>query len=102
VRIESALAVKRITVGSSLVLLRHASDWLQTRMGFNGDVWLGFERLTCVPIQTKMVKESMLTKDEKQWIKVRLSFALQQDAQPSRYILSRTTTSVAVRNSSLI
>jgi len=53
VRIESALAVKRI----------------KTKMEFNGDVWLGFERLTCVPIQTKMVKESMLTKDEKQWIK---------------------------------
>lgn len=42
----------------------------QTRGNFNGDVWLGFERLTCVPIQTRMVKESMLTKEEKQWIKV--------------------------------
>ncbi|KAJ3492177.1 hypothetical protein NLJ89_g11269 [Agrocybe chaxingu] len=44
------------------------SAW-QTRGEFNGDVWLGFERFTCVPIQTKMVKESMLTKEEKQWIK---------------------------------
>ena len=33
------------------------------------DVCLGFERLTCVPIQTKMVKESMLTKEEKVWLK---------------------------------
>ena len=32
-------------------------------------MWLGFERLTCVPIQTRMVKESMLTKEEKAWLK---------------------------------
>ncbi|KAF8893619.1 peptidase M24, structural domain-containing protein [Infundibulicybe gibba] len=42
---------------------------LFTRGNFNGDVWLGFERLTCVPIQTRMVKENMLTKEEKQWLK---------------------------------
>jgi hypothetical protein len=54
-RIESALAVKRV----------------RTKGEFNGDIWLGFERLTCVPIQTRMVKENMLTKDEKQWLKVR-------------------------------
>jgi Xaa-Pro aminopeptidase len=63
-RIESALAVKRV----------------RTKGEFNGDIWLGFERLTCVPIQTRMVKENMLTKDEKQWLKVRLlsvsSFAI--------------------------
>jgi Xaa-Pro aminopeptidase len=53
-RIESALAVKKI----------------KTRGEFNGDIWLGFERLTCVPIQTKMVKENMLSKEEKQWLKV--------------------------------
>ncbi|KAJ7019203.1 Creatinase/aminopeptidase [Mycena alexandri] len=52
-RIESALAVRRI----------------KTRGEFNGPVWLAFERLTCVPIQTRMVKESMLTKEEKQWLK---------------------------------
>jgi len=52
-RIESALAVKRV----------------RTKGEFNGDIWLGFERLTCVPIQTRMVKENMLTKDEKQWLK---------------------------------
>ena len=33
--------------------------------------WLGFQRLTVVPIQTKMVKENMLTRDEIAWIKVR-------------------------------
>ncbi len=30
---------------------------------------LSFVRLTCVPIQTRMVIESMLTKEEKTWIK---------------------------------
>ena len=43
----------------------------QTKGQFNGDIWLGFERLTCVPIQTKMVKEVMLSKEERQWLKVR-------------------------------
>jgi Xaa-Pro aminopeptidase len=32
---------------------------------------LGFERLTNVPIQTKMIKDANLTKEERQWIKVR-------------------------------
>jgi Xaa-Pro aminopeptidase len=31
--------------------------------------WLGFERLTCVPIQTRMVLEHMLSKEEKDWIR---------------------------------
>ncbi|KAF8143373.1 peptidase M24, structural domain-containing protein [Mycena galopus ATCC 62051] len=53
IRIESALAVVRV----------------RTRNEFNGPIWLGFERLTCVPIQTRMVKDGMLTKEEKQWLK---------------------------------
>ncbi|KXN85541.1 putative Xaa-Pro aminopeptidase P [Leucoagaricus sp. SymC.cos] len=53
VRIESALIVRRV----------------QTKHEFNGNIWLGFERITCVPIQTRMVKESMLTKEEKSWLK---------------------------------
>ncbi|KAF8550637.1 Creatinase/aminopeptidase, partial [Imleria badia] len=52
-RIESALVVRRV----------------KTKGEFSGDIWLGFERLTCVPIQTRMVKENMLTKEEKQWLK---------------------------------
>ena len=52
-RIESALFVKRV----------------HTKFDKGGD-WLGFERLTCVPIQTKMVKDALLTKEERQWIKV--------------------------------
>jgi Xaa-Pro aminopeptidase len=54
VRIESTLAVTPVKTRG------------ETK---DGPVWLGFERLTCVPIQTKMVKESMLSKEEKQWIK---------------------------------
>ncbi|KZT04219.1 Creatinase/aminopeptidase [Laetiporus sulphureus 93-53] len=53
IRIESALFVKPVT----------------TRGEFNGAIWLGFERLTCVPIQTKMVKDVMLSKEERQWLK---------------------------------
>jgi hypothetical protein len=55
-RIESALIVQRV----------------QTKRAFGGDVWLGFERLTCVPIQTKMVLKHMLSKEELSWIKVSL------------------------------
>ncbi|KDQ07184.1 hypothetical protein BOTBODRAFT_120412, partial [Botryobasidium botryosum FD-172 SS1] len=53
IRIESALVVKRVT----------------TRGKFGGDIWLGFERLTQVPIQTKMVKWDLLSKEERQWVK---------------------------------
>ncbi|KAF9038712.1 peptidase M24, structural domain-containing protein [Panaeolus papilionaceus] len=51
--IKSALLVKRIKSQGEL----------------NGDILLSFERFTCVPIQTCMVMESMLTKEEKQWLK---------------------------------
>lgn len=43
---------------------------LQTKHAFQGDKWLGFERLAVVPIQTKMVRETMLSRDEIAWIKV--------------------------------
>ena len=58
-----------LLINGKKTLIQIAS--LQTRGEFNGDVWLGFDRFTCVPIQTRMVKESMLTKEEKQWLKVR-------------------------------
>jgi hypothetical protein len=54
IRLESSLIVKRV----------------QTKRSFGGDIWLGFERLTCVPIQTKMALKSMLSKEEARWIKV--------------------------------
>lgn len=77
IRIESALVVKRV----------------KTKHEFNGSIWLGFERLTCVPIQTKLVKESMLTKEEKTWIKdhnkrcfEKLSPFLQDDQRALRWL----------------
>ncbi|KXN86246.1 putative Xaa-Pro aminopeptidase P [Leucoagaricus sp. SymC.cos] len=53
IQIESTLVVKSI-------LMKH---------DYNGNGLLGFERLTCVPIQTRMVKEAMLTNGEKSWFK---------------------------------
>jgi Xaa-Pro aminopeptidase len=50
----------------SSLIVRH----VQTKRAFGGDIWLGFERLTCVPIQTRMVNKSMLSKEEIRWIKV--------------------------------
>jgi Xaa-Pro aminopeptidase len=73
-RIESALIVTRV----------------KTKGEFNGDIWLGFERLTCVPIQTRMVKESMLTKEEKAWIKVRTTFFFPGSCDQSIHLCSCT------------
>ncbi|KAG7089664.1 hypothetical protein E1B28_011324 [Marasmius oreades] len=53
VRIESALLVKRV----------------ETRKQFGGDIWLGFERLTCVPIHTVMIEADLLMREEKEWLK---------------------------------
>jgi Xaa-Pro aminopeptidase len=53
-RIESALVVRRV----------------KTKREFNPGTWLGFERITCVPIQTKMVDPKMLTDVEKHWLEV--------------------------------
>ena len=67
------MIVTRVKVGSIdfLCMELRLNTLLQTKNQFNGDIWLGFERLTCVPIQTKMVKDLMLTKEERQWLKVR-------------------------------
>ena len=79
-RIESALSVRKVKVSFFWVLLISYVNCLisflppQTRGEFHGTTWLGFERLTCVPIQTRMVKEGMLTKEEKTWLKVSCSF----------------------------
>ncbi|KAG7089647.1 hypothetical protein E1B28_011309 [Marasmius oreades] len=53
VRIESSLVVKKV----------------RTKGNFGGDIWLGFERLTRVPIDTRMVKRELLTTDERRWLK---------------------------------
>ncbi|KAG8734922.1 hypothetical protein FRC10_011212 [Ceratobasidium sp. 414] len=77
VRIASALVVRKV----------------ETRGQFGGDVWLGLERLACVPIQTKMVKMEMLTKDERRWLKEHnqkcqdmLAPFLKEDRQAMRWI----------------
>nr|GAT44360.1 Xaa-Pro aminopeptidase [Mycena chlorophos] len=40
----------------------------KTHREFGGDIWLGFERCTMVPIQSKLVEFSLLSKDEKEWL----------------------------------
>lgn len=56
VRVESALAVRSV----------------HTKHDFNGPIWLGFERLTCVPIQPKMCAKALMNREEREWLKVRL------------------------------
>ena len=58
VRLESALVVRAV----------------KTKREHNGPIWLGFERLTCVPIQTKMCVEELMSREEREWVKVRLHF----------------------------
>jgi C-terminal region of peptidase_M24 len=53
VRIESVLVVRSV----------------QTKHTDPDESWYGFERLTCVPIQTRMVLEHMLNKEEKEWLR---------------------------------
>ncbi|KDN37350.1 hypothetical protein RSAG8_10238, partial [Rhizoctonia solani AG-8 WAC10335] len=82
VRIESALTVKRV----------------ETKGQFGGDIWLGFERFTCVPIQTRMVKMELLTKDERRWLKEHnrkckdlLAPLLEDDSRALRWIRREST-----------
>lgn len=50
----------------SIVIVRP----VKTRRGFGGaDKWLGFERLTVVPIDTRLVDWKLLTPDEARWLK---------------------------------
>ena len=53
IRIESVLVVRSV----------------QTKHTDPDESWYGFERLTSVPIQTRMVLEHMLTKEEKEWLR---------------------------------
>ncbi|KAG8842828.1 hypothetical protein FRB96_004713 [Tulasnella sp. 330] len=82
VRIESAMVVRRV----------------ETKGRFGGDIWLGFERFTQVPIQTTMIKPEMLTKDERRWIKahnsqVRLTLTplLQDDKRALKWLKREST-----------
>ncbi|KAJ7284085.1 Creatinase/aminopeptidase [Mycena rebaudengoi] len=40
----------------------------KTRREFGGDIWMGFDRATMVPIQSKLVDFSLLTKEETAWL----------------------------------
>lgn len=53
IRIESVLVVRSV----------------HTKHTDPDESWYGFERLTCVPIQTRMVLEDMLNKEEKEWLR---------------------------------
>ncbi|GAA5975397.1 hypothetical protein JCM5350_006468 [Sporobolomyces pararoseus] len=53
IRLESVLGVKEV----------------DTRRNFGDKKWLGFERFTTVPIQTKMVDFSLLSREEIKWLK---------------------------------
>jgi len=53
IRIESVLVVRSV----------------QTKHADPNKSWYGFERLTCVPIQTRMVLEHMLSEEEKEWLR---------------------------------
>ena len=72
-KIESALIVRKVNVSFFIeldVTIRAKHDGQAQGESNGGMIWLGFERLTCVPIQTRMVKERMLTREEKAWLKV--------------------------------
>ncbi|KZV73275.1 Creatinase/aminopeptidase [Peniophora sp. CONT] len=77
VRLESALVVRSV----------------HTKHEFNGPIWLGFERLTCVPIQPKMCVKEMMSREERQWLKnhnrtcvERLDPLLRNDKQALRWL----------------
>jgi len=53
-----------IRIGSTLVVRN-----VETKGEFGGNCWLGFERFTQVPIQSKMIKASLLNMEEKNWVK---------------------------------
>ena len=78
------------------MLLKREKKKSQTRGEFNGTTWLGFERLTCVPIQTRMVKEGMLTKEEKAWLKASLFIHLLYHERVSDELFRTTTNDVMI------
>ena len=71
IKLGSALVVQRVKVGNFFKIKRTMSDFFKgQKKKYQGNNWLEFKRLTQVPIQTRMVKASMLTKKEKNWVKV--------------------------------
>ncbi|KAK4057144.1 hypothetical protein OIO90_001639 [Microbotryomycetes sp. JL221] len=53
IRTESVILVKQV----------------DTLCSFGDQPWFGFERITCVPIQTKMVEWTLLGRQEKEWLR---------------------------------
>ncbi|KAK4051449.1 hypothetical protein OIV83_002933 [Microbotryomycetes sp. JL201] len=69
---------------------------VHTRRDFGDQPWYGFERVTCVPIQTKMVDWSLLSSDEKRWLKEhnkecrrKLMPLVEHDKRAVRYLRSQ-------------
>jgi Xaa-Pro aminopeptidase len=54
---------------SILQQLRPSHRHLQTKYNFGTAPWLGWERVTRVPIQPSLVDFSLLSKEETQWLK---------------------------------
>jgi len=52
IRIENVLLVRNV----------------QTKHRFGGKAYYGFEHVTFVPIQTKMIERSLLSKEEAEWL----------------------------------
>ncbi|KIJ93415.1 hypothetical protein K443DRAFT_125610 [Laccaria amethystina LaAM-08-1] len=52
---------------------------VKTRDGPNGDVFLGFEQLMCVPIELPMINENMLTGVERAWLKAIIKLSWLED-----------------------
>ncbi|KAJ6610408.1 hypothetical protein B0H10DRAFT_1953894 [Mycena sp. CBHHK59/15] len=49
-----------------------------TRREFGGDIWMGFDRCTMVPIQTRLVDFSLLTKEETAWLEAHNKLCLRK------------------------
>lgn len=88
IRIQSSYLVRRVKVSFALVYLYLSNNLPKTREVSDDNTFLGFERLTCVPIQTRMVKESMLTKAEKAWLRVSLDCALRKSLSNSLFFFT--------------
>lgn len=85
IRIESVVVCKEVKVG--LASARHSTSWLmvlplppQTRFDWGGQ-WLGFERLTRVPIQASLVDGHIMSPEQAAWLKQHNALVL-QDVMP--------------------
>lgn len=71
IRTESILICKPVKVTKRCILKEHGLIALfayQTRYDFGG-TWLGWERITRVPIQTSLVDFNLLSVEQRTWLK---------------------------------